>query len=215
MRMEMERIREDLGRLRKRGISPEVFGAEAHEFRLNPPLAESDVVAFEAAHRTKLPEEYRQFLLTVGNGGAGPYYGLFRLGEMDDGFSHAPWVEGEFVGNLAAPFPHRAAWNDLSGEPDYDDCDEEGFERSLDEFEARYFDSKLVDGAVPVCHRGCALRQWLVVTGPEAGNVWCDDRADRRGLYPLALPGTERVTFYEWYRGWLDEVLAADDASGA
>jgi hypothetical protein len=24
-----------------------------------------------------------------------------------------------------------------------------------------------------------------VVTGPEAGNVWCDDRADWKGLFPL------------------------------
>jgi hypothetical protein len=35
------------------------------------------------------------------------------------------------------------------------------------------------------CHRGGALRLWLVVSGGEAGNVWCDDRADYMGITPI------------------------------
>jgi hypothetical protein len=62
---------------------------------------------------------------------------------------------------------------------------------------------KLVNGAIPVCHIGCALRRWLVVTGPERGHIWCDDRADQRGLYPLRLHGADRVTFIDWYLDWL------------
>lgn len=49
----------------------------------------------------------------------------------------------------------------------------------------KYWDSKQVNGAVPICYLGSALRQWIVVTGPEAGNVWCDNRADQNGLRPL------------------------------
>jgi hypothetical protein len=207
MREKIEQLLTDLKRVRQRGDSPGVFGAQAHEFALNLPLTESEVAAFETAYNVALPEEYRLFLLLVGNGGAGPYYGLFRLGEMDDGFGFARWEQGAFVGKLAASFPHSGPWNDLTGVPDDDDNDEDTYERSLDEFEDRYFDSVLVNGAIPICHLGCALRQWLVVTGPEAGNVWCDDRADRGGLYPLTAPGKERVTFYQWYRDWLDGVL--------
>jgi hypothetical protein len=208
MQKQIEQLRTDLKRAQERGDSPGVFGAEAHEFALNPPLIEGELAAFEAAHGVTLPEEYRLFLLVVGNGGAGPYYGLFRLGEMDEGFAFAAWEEGSFVGELTATFPHHAPWNDLSGAPDDEDWEEEGYERSLDEFETRYFDSALVNGAIPICHRGCALRKWLVVSGPEAGNVWCDDRADRRGIYPLTVPDKERVTFYQWYRDWLDAALS-------
>ncbi len=212
MQKQIRQLRADIERVYGRGELGDVFGAEAHEFALNPPLTEGEIAAAEAAHGVTLPQEYRLFLLLVGNGGAGPHYGLFRHGEVDDNFEFAAWEDSPLVGELAVPFPHQAPWNDLSGAPDDESYDEEGYERALNEFEARYFDTALVNGAIPICHRGCALRQWLVVTGPEAGTVWCDDRAERGGIYPLTTLGKERVTFYQWYRDWLDEVLSSDEA---
>jgi len=211
MRREIEQLQSDLELVRRKTGISRVFGANSHHFRLNLPLTEARVTAFETMHGISLPQDYRLFLLLVGNGGAGPYYGLFRLGEMDDGFDFAPWEEGVIVGKLAAPFPHRAAWNDLTGEPDdrLAEEDEEAHERLLNAFEDRYWDSASVNGAIPICHVGCALRQWLVVTGPEAGNVWFDRRADRGGLFPLVGSHGERVTFLRWYRDWLDEALLA------
>src|SRR5438552_14698202 len=81
---------------------PGVFGESAHPYRLHPVLTEAEVLAFQAAHGIRLPDDYREFITRVGNGGAGPYYGLFKLGEMDHGFEDGPW--GEFVGRLASPF---------------------------------------------------------------------------------------------------------------
>jgi len=130
---------------------------------------------------------------------------MFKLGEMDDGFDFAPW--GDFVGQLSAPFRHADAWNDLTGMPDRNDMNEDAYEA----FEQRYYDTRLVDGAIPICHLGCALRQWLVITGSEDGNVWGDDRADHKGLYPLRATAHDRLRFFEWYRSWLDEVLARLD----
>jgi hypothetical protein len=205
MRDKILQLKVDVERARKAGGARGVFGAESHGFVLNPPLSVSDIAAFEERYEVTLPQDYRLFLELVGNGGAGPAYGLFRLGEMDAGFEMKPWIEGEFVGTLSAPFQHTTPWNDIIGEPD-EMSDEEGYERALDEFERRYFDPTLVDGAIPICHLGCALRQWLVVTGPEAGNVWNDYRADHRGLCPVTLTSKGRVTFYEWYRAWLDQV---------
>ena len=194
-----------------------LFGANGHRFHLEPRLSEEDVARFEAEHGIQLPAEYRAFLTCVGNGDVGPYYGVFRLGEMDDGNSFRRWEECDgFVGTLAEPFPLTEAWNDIEGRPQFDEArgsdqdymDE--YERRLDAWESeKYWNPRLVNGAIPICHLGCALREWLVVTGPEAGNVWRDERADEKGLWPLHTQSLPRVSFLRWYRRWLDEALAA------
>jgi hypothetical protein len=46
--------------------------------------------------------------------------------------------------------------------------DETGYERQLDGFENRYWSASVMNGAIPKCHEGCALRIWLVVTGEQA-----------------------------------------------
>ena len=208
MEADFTAIRDDLWRLRESAVSLQVFGSQSHGFRTHPPLSEEAVREFEARHRITLPPEYRGFLIHVGNGGAGPAYGLFKLGEMDDGFGHKPWTENDgFVVVLSQPFPHTGPWNDLIEEPVYDESRqddpewEDEYHRQLDAWENRvYWNPANVNGAVPICHLGCALRQWLVVTGPEAGNVWNDDRADHGGLKPLQRAGLERITFLQWYR---------------
>jgi hypothetical protein len=71
-----------------------------------------------------LPQEYRHFLTEIGNGGAGPFYGLFPWGKWDgagrelvtwqggDGKCPA-WVEGGTrptdTGVYLTP-PARACW---------------------------------------------------------------------------------------------------------
>jgi hypothetical protein len=104
--------------LRKlRSSGTKVFGADRHRFLVNEPLPESHVLTFETTHKIKLPVDYRSFLTTIGNGGAGPYYGIFPLGYMDGvGSAIEPWSERNgFAGVLSEPFPLSAEWNDLAG----------------------------------------------------------------------------------------------------
>jgi hypothetical protein len=206
--MKLQEIRKQVERLRSASPRPPVFGAGLHQFQLHPPLSERAVAAFEAQHQCRLPAEYRSFLTEVGNGGAGPYYGLFKLGERMDLRSLVQWREDDgVVGTLRAPFPHTGPWNDLTGEPTEDDEENDDFYQRMAAFEERYFSPRHVDGAVPVADLGCALGHWLVVTGPEAGNIWCDFRADRRGIVPLSRDDGARVTFLQWYCDWLTEAL--------
>lgn len=208
MATDIDSIRKSLDRCRKARPQPAVFGAGSHLFRLNAPIPESRVAQFESQHEVALPEDYRRFIIDLGNGGAGPYYGIFKLGEMDDCFNHKPWKENDgFIGKLAEPFPHTEAWNDLHAYPEEKD-DEDAYEVELDAFDKVYWDSKNVNGAIPICHQGCAYRNWLVVTGPEAGNVWVDLRVDYKGLVPVNLKSGRRAGFLEWYYEWLTCAVA-------
>jgi len=126
-----------------------------------------------------------------------------KLGEMDDNHGYAPW-DDLFVGPLTEPFPFTEAWNDLTDQPDPDGPEDE-YEQQLEEFEKLYF--RPIEGGFPICHIGCAKRIWLVVTGPEAGNVWQDDRAEDGGVYPMRDAEGRKLTFAAWYMAWLDEAL--------
>jgi hypothetical protein len=77
----------------------------------------------------------------------------------------------------------------------------------MEEIDKNYLDEALVAGVFPICHHGCALRDWLVITGPEAGQVWHDARVDEGGLRPYESTDRSRLTFTEWYLDWLDDAL--------
>jgi len=59
----------------------------------------------------KLPADYREFLLDVGNGGAGPFHGVFRPGEWDGAGDGDPW-DASIIGDPSKPLPHRGPWNE-------------------------------------------------------------------------------------------------------
>jgi hypothetical protein len=189
-----------------------VFGVEWHRFVLTEPLPEQLVRTFEQRHRVRLPEDYRHFITHIGNGGAGPDYGLFPLGYRDgnSGSRLQAWSEGDgFVGVLSQPFQLDEPWNDTSRMPDLNPTkgQQEECDRQMDAFEARYWSASLMNGAFPICHRGCAIRLWLVVTGNEAGHIWRDGRADYTGLAPLLLSDGSRAVFSSWYSEWLEDCL--------
>jgi uncharacterized protein (TIGR02996 family) len=81
---QIRRIKEKLEHLRVHGRRHEVFGAQAHQFLLRPCLKEAEIRSFEKKQCVELPEDYRDFLLRVGNGGAGPDNGLASLCVPDD-----------------------------------------------------------------------------------------------------------------------------------
>ena len=207
MALDTSRIKRSLGLLR--AAHAPVLGAASHQFLLNPTLGDAEVQSFERQHRLKLPAEYRHFVTTVGNGGAGPFYGVFPVGTIDGPFGFQPWPEEDgIVGRLAEPFPLEAEWNDLRenpGDGSLDSNDPE-FETKLEQFEARYWDSSIVNGAIPICHAGCAIRIWLVITGNQRGRLWLDGRAEFSGLSPLYSNGRP-ATFDSWYEEWLESAL--------
>ncbi len=69
---EIKSLKSRLEELRSIDKNLNIFGTSEHKYFLNDPVSESTVSAFERRFDITLPEDYRNFLLLVGNGGAGP-----------------------------------------------------------------------------------------------------------------------------------------------
>jgi len=82
--------------------------------------------------------------------------------------------------------------------------DRSEYDRQMEIFEWTYWSGSLVNGALPICHEGCALRILLVVSGAAAGYLWEDRRSENGGLSPLKLSDGSFATFAGWYEEWLE-----------
>ncbi|MFN8577544.1 MAG: SMI1/KNR4 family protein [Candidatus Sericytochromatia bacterium] len=56
-----------------------MFGSSKHKYIINPCLSKDEINLFENKYKVRLPNEYKYFLMKVGNGVVGPYYGLNSL----------------------------------------------------------------------------------------------------------------------------------------
>ena len=77
-----DRIEKLLEKAREIDSGFELFGAKAHQYRLGPPVPEEFVRDVEEKCGFTLPEDYRRFITRVGDGGAGPDYGIAPFGEI-------------------------------------------------------------------------------------------------------------------------------------
>lgn len=174
-----------------------MFGASTHRYRFREPLGERELAAFEAEHGVTIPDGFRRYLSRLGNGGAGPFYGILPLGHIEGG----EWEEGDgVVGQLAEAFPHAGPWNlpDELGEPPDFDSDEAEFAWH-EKVDRVLYAPRLMNGAFPICEHGDAYRTVLVVSGPERGRVWFDGRAGGLGIKPHEDASGAHLSFGAWF----------------
>jgi hypothetical protein len=194
-----------------------IFGANGHKWQVLPPLSLEELAEVESQLQVRLPGEYRDFLLHVSRGGAGPAYGLFPLRRIDGQWRwDGDGAELTQLPTLTQPFPYAKAFNPADGLPEFPD--EEGF-ASMEEFDdaaeaymehhnAVVYSPEHSVGLLYLCHLGCAYREALVVSGSERGRMWADDRAGDAGFRPVLDDDGSRIGFARWYRRWLDEAEA-------
>lgn len=170
-----------------------------HQYQVGPCLLEAEVLDFERRHSSSIPDEYRRFLVEVGNGGAGPGYSLYALGEhtIEDTLDH-------HVTSIFVDQPYQ------------------GSRRSYDAIlEEVQNGAELPTGFtkfLPIAYLGCTYHCVLIMDGIERGNIWEADFGGDPSLFPVdKLYGTRRVpegyvkkavSFYDWYNGWLEQQIA-------
>jgi hypothetical protein len=151
------RIADKLAAARAMPVPPGASGVKAHGFKLGAPLPEAVVAEFEERHEVALPPACRLFVTGLGDGGAGPGYGLSRLSASCDAPCRA--------GHLARPSPY------LPGPRYFGDWEER-------HEEAPGPNQVFLPGTLAVAYHGCSLSTQLVVTGRHGGgcSTWTRDR---------------------------------------
>ncbi|MFI0966773.1 hypothetical protein ACH4S8_36140 [Streptomyces sp. NPDC021080] len=130
------------------------------------------------------------------------HFGLARLSEPFP-------VQGPDPARVLALLEERPEEEDFEGIEDFD----QAYEAWGEKWDPVMRNPERTVGAVVLCHAGCAYRRWLVVSGPERGRTWSDDRVDERDLEPLLGPEQEPVTFSRRYRDRLAEELRAAEGN--
>lgn len=88
------------------------FGSSSHEYAFNEKLSEVELEHFEKKYDIILPDGYRLFLKLIGNGGAGPFYGINKLeNSIPEYYTYdSVCFKNDFL-LLKDEFKHKEAWN--------------------------------------------------------------------------------------------------------
>lgn len=192
---QLARIKAKLLQAKAKDHDRKVFGADSHNYELDEPVSSEEVIRFEEHHHLDFPEAYKAFITTIGNGGpghyggAGPYYGIYPLGDFGYMESTAQHMADECTIDSSMT---EERWKSLTA-----------FEEKLDS-DSREYDgiyNKLFSGLMFIGTMGCNGQMMLIVNGKEAGHVVYIDQ-------DLSQP-TVKEKFLDWYEQWLDRILQA------
>lgn len=185
----------------------EMFGTSTHKYKLNPPIQASFVRSIEEKYGFTLPEDYFHFITEVGDGGAGPDYGIQSftkfLTEGVDSYSKRYWEEYHY--SLAKPFVPRTMIADEVEE--FSIATKEAYERNPNNYfiyeendETKFCDTA---GFYTLGTHGCQWDFGLIITGDKRGQVF---DTDNEGAYCFVAN-----SFTEFYQKWLDRI---EDTAG-
>ena len=205
MKEQLHRIQQKLAQAKEADKNLEVFGADAHQYHLNPPVSEVEVLAFEKKYGVQLPECYRAFMLTIGDAKAkksdfiaGPYYGLYAFGTSLDSLLYEKTETYLKAPCNLSPDMTQEEWETLS-DPLLPSEEEEEEEDDDKYFAER---AKVFGGLLPLGSQGCTYEHALVLNGKYAGRVVNVD------LDLLQPKFAFETNFLDWYERYLDEVIS-------
>jgi hypothetical protein len=137
-----------LKRLKAIDCQCQAFGAETHRYLLRPGLSANAIDPVERRLGVELPRALRDFYTEVGDGVAGPYYGLKPAAELS-GYRPAEEYPGIEVFKQAAT---------AEGIPP----DDQGY------FEMSH---EALGGLLSIIEEGCGHEVCLIASGPRNGNI--------------------------------------------
>jgi len=177
----MDLIQRRLAQLSQLDVELSVEGAAVHGYKVRESVTKRQIRGFEKLVGCKLPEDFFNFIVMVGNGAPGREGVVYPLPVGHEDFSLGDWYMSEVAlgqkflpGELLSPGDgfRRPAWA----------------------------------GALPLVEVGGQYKYWLIVSaGSEFGSVWEVNAAGK--LVPVFSELHGRYSFGEWYLKWLDDSI--------
>lgn len=143
-------IKEKLALLKEKDRDFRVFGSSTHRYELFAPVPEQRIERFENDNRIKLPADYNFFLTQIGDGGAGPDYGIIPF-------------EKAFADTQPDKF---FQWSNESEVVFSEETEQSALE--WEEWEENR------SGTARISEHGCGIYTFLVVNGRSYGEMWVD-----------------------------------------
>ena len=172
----------------KKDPNHQIFGASKHKYKLNPPIPLTEVRKFESRYHLTLPEEYVFFLTRVGNGGAGPYYGLYPLEDLPKYTEYLDSYDDKDTVALPAFIDRNLGKDDWAqAMNDTEQADDEEYDTIM---------KQVCSGLLVIGTQGCTYDNLLMWKGSETGNiVYLDWNLEPEHgpfrdiiLHPMAIP---------------------------
>ena len=203
---QVERIKIKLNLAKNTDSFFEVFGADSHRYRLDSPIDIKEVETFEKKYNISLPDGYKVFLTQIGNGGnerttvvgnsgAGPDYGIFKLGHKYHFCMGYPAnTTSEYL--MKEPFfdtkTTKEDWEKISENMPEDISD--------DEYDKEF--KRVYAGTFTIGFSGCSGFLGIMLTGEDTGRVvhMCDE-------LEYCPQFAKEANFLDWYENWLDSII--------
>ena len=185
-------VRMKLDSKRESDLEFEAFGAYRHKYHLESLISEEEVRLVEERYSFQLPDDYRCFITEVGNGGAGPGYGLNSFNVNDD--EALKWCSKPFI--LMADHHPDDDIDDLLDKLDAQDT------KFCDSLMIAFQENIMFPGNLVLAEYGCGETRNLIVNGPCKGEVWAFD-----GTQNCII--RRKQSFMNWYMSWIDSPTSA------
>lgn len=190
------RIKEKLFLAQKADKNLKVFGAAKHKYMLNRPATLKEIENFEIKYSVSLPECYKSFLKNIGNGGAGPFYGIYSVGVGVDELMSCKNTGYLSRDCIISPEMPDSYWLSLSKKLDENEhVSNADYEKAL---------SEVFGGILFIGNQGCTYYHGIVLNGKHRGKVVNLDSDSQKPQF------TYEDNFLDWYERWLDEVISGD-----
>lgn len=178
-----------------------IFGSSKHQYKYNPPISLEKVREFERKYNVILPEIYVEFLTTIGNGGAGPYYGLYSLEYIDSDRNRGWDFSFDNTNNvIIKPGLTKELWNEYVTKLENEENDEK-YEEII---------AELTNGIIVIGTQGCTGDHILLCKGEYSGQVAYIDW-NLLEDYPPHFTG---MNFDEWMCLYFEEIAVGNDVNG-